>query len=96
VEDVNIYVGNLAADVTESDLKQVFQAYGEVSSVRILVDRRSRRSKGFGFVEMKTPLAATAAISGLNRTEMKGRSMDVSEGSSIRGKRSKPHARHRW
>ena len=76
---MNIYVGSLSYDVTEEDLKQTFEAFGEVESVRIIKDMRSGRSKGFGFVEMPGKAQAQSAIDGLNGKELKGRNLNVNE-----------------
>jgi RNA recognition motif-containing protein len=75
---MNIYVGNLSSDVTEGELRQEFAAFGEVKSASIMTDRRSGRSKGFGFVEMKSDSEAEAAIAGLNGKPLKDRTLDVS------------------
>lgn len=76
---MNIYVGNLSWNMTDSDLTNLFQAYGSVSSAKILLDKMSGRSKGFGFVEMENADEANAAISGLNNTEVQGRKIVVNE-----------------
>ena len=76
---MNIYVGNLAYEVTEADLQTAFEDFGEVASVAIIKDKFSGQSKGFGFVEMSEKAAATAAINGLNGTELKGRALTVNE-----------------
>ncbi|KAA6309637.1 hypothetical protein EZS27_038910 [termite gut metagenome] len=76
---MNIYVGNLNYDVKETELQQVMEKYGSVSSVKIIIDRERERSKGFGFVEMPVDSEATKAISELNETEFKGRNMIVKE-----------------
>jgi RNA recognition motif-containing protein len=76
---VNIYVGNLAYSTTEEELKEAFEAYGQVTSVNIIKDQYSNQSKGFGFVEMADTAAAQAAISGLNGKEMHGRTLAVNE-----------------
>ena len=73
-----IFVGNLSWKVTEEILKPVFEAYGEVVSVKIVVDRYTGKSKGFGFVEMGTPEAAEKAITGLNDTPLLERNLRVS------------------
>jgi RNA recognition motif-containing protein len=78
-EAMNIYVGNLSYSVTEDDLKQAFEAFGQVASVSIIKDKFSNQSKGFGFVEMPTQEEAQAAISGMNGKELKGRAMNVNE-----------------
>jgi cold-inducible RNA-binding protein len=74
---MNIYVGNLSYEVTEEDLRQEFGAFGEVSSVSLIKDPYSGRSKGFGFVEMPTLSEGQAAINGLNGKEIKGRAATV-------------------
>ncbi len=76
---MKIYVGNLSYEVTEEGLRQEFSAYGEVTSVSILTDRPSGRSKGFGFVEMTSKAEGEAAIAGLNGKSMKDRTLIVSE-----------------
>jgi len=76
---MNIYVGNLSGDVTEDDLRQAFEAYGEVSSINIIKDRFTGESRGFGFVEMPTKTEAEAAIAGLNGKDLKGRDINVNE-----------------
>ncbi|MFQ6036126.1 MAG: RNA recognition motif domain-containing protein [Sedimentisphaerales bacterium] len=76
---MNIYVGNLSRDVTEGDLRQAFEAFGEVSSVNIIKDRFTGESRGFGFVEMPTKTEAEAAITSLNGQDVKGRAVNVNE-----------------
>jgi len=76
---MNIYVGNMSFDVTEDDLRQAFEGFGQVESVRIIQDRYTGRSKGFGFVDMPTEAEAQSAIVGLNGTDLKGRSINVNE-----------------
>ncbi len=76
---MKLYVGNLSRDVTEQDLRDAFQPFGEIESVSIIKDRYNNVSKGFGFIEMPNKTEAEAAIAGLHRKEYKGRSMDVNE-----------------
>jgi RNA recognition motif-containing protein len=76
---MNIFVGSLPFQLEEADLKELFEAYGEVSTVKLIIDRESGRSKGFGFVEMTDDEAAQSAITGLNGSEVKGRSIAVSQ-----------------
>ncbi len=76
---MRIYVGNLSYDVTEDELKQQFNAYGEVTSVSIPTDRDSRRPKGFGFVDMPKQAEAEAAIQALNGKTYKDRALTVNE-----------------
>ena len=76
---MNIYVGNLSYEATQDDIRQAFEAHGQVSSVSIIMDRMTGRSKGFGFVEMPDNGAAQAAIAALNLQEIRGRAMTVNE-----------------
>ena len=76
---VNIYVGNLSYEATEDDLRQAFEAHGEVSAVSIIKDKMTGRSRGFGFVEMPDKNQANAAIQGLNLQEVRGRAITVNE-----------------
>lgn len=76
---MNIYVGNLAYRTTEDELRQLFAQFGEVSSVKIITDRDTGQSKGFGFVEMPNQSEAEAAINNLNETDLGGRNLRVNE-----------------
>ena len=76
---MRIYVGNLSYDVTEEELKQEFQAYGEVASVSIMTDKFSGRPKGFAFVEIDSKTEGEAAIEGLNGKTLKERTIVVNE-----------------
>ena len=76
---MNIYVGNLSFDVSEENLRQAFEAFGQVSSATMVKDKYSGRSKGFGFVEMPSAEEARAAIDQLNGKELKGRTLNVNE-----------------
>jgi len=76
---MNVYVGNLSYDLSEEDLKTAFEEYGEVTSAKIISDRYSGRSKGFGFVEMTSDDEAKAAIEGLAGKELAGRAIVVNE-----------------
>jgi RNA recognition motif-containing protein len=79
METMNIYVGNLDYQLTEDNLKVVFQAYGDVESVRIITDRDTGRPKGFGFIEMPEKEEALKAIEALDGTELGGRKITVNE-----------------
>ena len=74
---MNIYVGNLSYEVTEGDIRTEFEAFGEVSSVSLIKDTYSGRSKGFGFVEMPKLQEGQAAITGLNGKKVKDRAITV-------------------
>ena len=76
---MNVYVGNLSYDLSEEDLKTAFEEYGEVTSAKIISDRYSGRSKGFGFIEMSSDDEAKAAIEGLAGKELAGRAIVVNE-----------------
>jgi len=76
---MNIYVGNLAPEVTEEELKQEFTAFGKVTSVSIIKDRYSSQPRGFGFVEMPSKTEGQAAITGLKGKTLKERTLDVNE-----------------
>jgi RNA recognition motif-containing protein len=76
---MNIYAGNLPYRITEDELRDLFAEYGEVSSAKMVIDRDSGRSKGFGFVEMPDNAQAKAAIEALNGTEVQGRNIVVNE-----------------
>ena len=76
---MNIYVGNLSFDTTERDLEAAFAGYGAVTSARVATDRDTGRTRGFGFVEMANQAEAQSAITGLNGTQMQGRSLVVNE-----------------
>jgi RNA recognition motif-containing protein len=87
---MNIYVGNLPYATTESDLENMFSEYGSVSSVRIIQDRETGKSKGFGFVEMPTREEAESAISELDGKEMLGRNIRVNEARPREDRRRRP------
>lgn len=76
---MNIYVGNLSYGMSEDELREAFSAHGEVSSVKILTDRETGRSRGFGFVEMPNASEGEKAISQLNGKELGGRALRVNE-----------------
>jgi len=76
---MNIYVGNLSRQVTEEDLREAFEAFGQVATVTIIKDKFSGESRGFGFVEMPTKDEAQSAITGLNGKELKERTLNVNE-----------------
>lgn len=83
----NIYVGNLSFNATEEEIRQAFAQYGEVSSVNIIKDRETGRSRGFAFVEMPDGEQAKEAIEKVNLTEIDGRALTVNE---ARPKRDRP------
>ena len=76
---MNIYVGNLAFETTEDDIKQLFAPFGQVESVSIIKDKFTNQSRGFGFVEMPNQTEAQAAIAGVNGKDIGGRELKVNE-----------------
>jgi RNA recognition motif-containing protein len=89
---MNIYVSNLGFNVQDGDLKELFTAYGNVSSAKIIIDKLSNQSRGFGFVEMSDDEAAKRAIDELNGTSKDGRAMKVME---AKPREEKPRT-NRW
>ena len=77
MNSAKLYVGNLSYETTEDSLRTAFEAHGSVSSVNLIIDRDSGRSKGFGFVEMSTPEEAEAAKSALDGTQLDNRALKV-------------------
>ncbi|NBC23182.1 MAG: RNA-binding protein [Gammaproteobacteria bacterium] len=76
---MNIYVGNLPYSITDDELREAFAAFGDVKSAKVIMDRETGRSKGFGFVEMDEAKEAEEAIRVLNGQDLKGRPVRVSE-----------------
>ncbi|MEZ4847565.1 MAG: RNA-binding protein [Bacteroidia bacterium] len=76
---MNIYVGNIPYTIDEDGLEQLFSAYGTVTSAKIIIDRETGRSKGFGFVEMSDDQEGQDAIDNLNQHELDGRALKVNE-----------------
>jgi RNA recognition motif-containing protein len=76
---MNIYVGNLSRDASADDLREAFEAYGQVESAHVVKDRYTGESRGFGFVEMPSKSEAQAAIEGMNDKEFKGQTLNVNE-----------------
>ena len=91
---MNIYVSNLTYNATDDDLRQLFASYGEVDTIRIITDRDTGQSRGFGFVEMPDSAAAKAAIQGLQGKELGGRTLTVNEARPREPRRES--SRSRW
>jgi len=91
-----LFVGNLSFEVTPADLRVAFAAYGPVNSADIVMDRSTGRSRGFGFIEMPSQAHAAAAIQGLNGTDLKGRSINVSPGHPRREGGSRGNSPRGW
>ena len=83
---MNLYVGNLSFNLSETDITRAFEAFGPVKSVRLVTDRETGRARGFGFVEMETQSAGLAAIDGLNDKELDGRRLVVNEARAKTGR----------
>jgi RNA recognition motif-containing protein len=92
---MNIFVGNLAYTATEEDVRQLFEGYGVVDTVRLATDRDTGRPRGFGFVEMPDATEAQAAIDGLNGTSLGGRQLTINE-ARPREERGGPRRGPRW
>ena len=92
---MNIFVGNLVFTATVDEVRQLFETYGEVASVRLLEDRDTGRPRGFGFVEMANDTQARAAIAGLNGTNLGGRMLTINE-ARPREERGGPRRGPRW
>jgi len=75
----NLFVGNMNFQTTESDLRALFEQFGEITRVQVMTDRETGRSRGFGFVEMADDDAAAQAIAALNGREIDGRALNVNE-----------------
>ncbi|MBR9979003.1 MAG: RNA-binding protein [Bacteroidetes bacterium] len=90
---MNIYVGNMSYNVSEAQLRETFEEFGEVDSVNVITDRDSGRPKGFAFVEMKDDAQARAAIENLNGTELDGRNLTVNE---AKPRSPRPSGGSRW
>jgi RNA recognition motif-containing protein len=92
---MNIFVGNLVFTTTEEEVRQLFEGYGTVDTVRLATDRDTGRPRGFGFVEMPATTEAQAAIDGLNGTSLGGRPLTVNE-ARPREERGGPRRGPRW
>lgn len=97
-----LYVGGLPYSVTDGQLQELFSAHGSVESARVIADKFTGQSRGFGFVEMGSGTEAQAAISGLNGTQFEGRSLVVNEAkpqtnrNDFGGGRNSGGGRNRW
>lgn len=87
---MNIYVGNIAHASTEEGLRQLFEQYGQVANVRIMIDRMTGKPRGFAFVEMASDEEAQAAIDALNETQFDGRTIRVSKANPPAERGSRP------
>ncbi len=76
---MNLYVGSLPYKISEAELKELFKEYGEVTSVKVIIDKYSGKCKGFGFIEMPNEVEARKAIKELNGVEVQGRNIIVKE-----------------
>ena len=92
---MNIYIGNLSFQTTEDELKEIFEEYGTVTSVSIIKDKYSGRSRGFGFVEMESDQEGQAAIDALNGTELGDREIKVNVARPREERGDRPRGRRR-
>lgn len=92
---MNIFVGNLSYQAADDDLRQAFEAFGQVSSASVIMDKFTGRSRGFGFVEMPNADEAQKAISALNDTSIAGRPVKVNEARPKENRDSRPPRRDR-
>lgn len=92
---MNIYIGNLSFQTTEDELKEIFEEYGTVTSVSIIKDKYSGRSRGFGFVEMESDQEGQAAIDALNGTELGDREIKVNVARPREERSDRPRSRRR-
>jgi RNA recognition motif-containing protein len=76
---MNIYIGNLAREASEEEVRQAFEAFGQVASINIIKDKFTGESRGFAFIEMPSKEQGQAAITGMNGKELKGRTLTVNE-----------------
>jgi len=90
---MNIYVGNLDYQITEGDLRDIFEEYGTVESVKLIIDKKTNRSKGYGFVEMQKESDGQKAIEDLEGAELEGRTMRINIGRRIQ--QNKSNKRHK-
>jgi len=89
---MNMYVSNLSFHTRDEDLKQLFEQFGTVSSAKVILDKETGRSRGFGFVEMSSDAEANEAMKNLNNKEIEGRSMGV----SVAKERAARNDNRRW
>ena len=93
---INIYVGNLAFDSNEADLKGLFATYGEVESAKVIVDQFTNKSRGFGFIEMTNREEGLKAIQALDSTDLGGRPLKVNEAKPKSQNRNRGGRDSRW
>ena len=91
-----LYIGGLPFSVTDEQLKELFESHGTVESAKVITDRYTDRSRGFGFVEMSTQQEAERAVQALNGTELQGRSLTVNESKPRENRSAAGGSRNRW
>ena len=91
---MNIFVGNLPYTMSENELRELFERFGNVSSARIIEDRETRRSRGFGFVEMDDESAGAEAVRNLDGSDLQGRPLKVNEARPREDRDSRPQRRY--
>jgi len=83
---MKIYIGNLSQNITDEDLKKVFETFGQITSVNVIKDKYTNNSRGFAFIEMASDKEGQAAIDGLNGKDLKGTPLTVNEARTQKGK----------
>ena len=90
---MNMYVSNLGFHISENDLRKLFEAFGTVTSAKVITDKETGNSRGFGFVEMENSTDANQAMSKLNGKELEGRTISVTV---ARERESRPPQKRKW
>jgi RNA recognition motif-containing protein len=93
---MNIYVSNLSFNITDADLRQTFETYGAVTSAKIVMDKMTQRSRGFGFVEMFSTEEANSAINQLNGSTLDSRTINVNEAKPREERSPRTFSSNRW
>ena len=91
-----LYVGGLPFSVTDAQLEELFSAHGTVESAKVITDKFTGKSRGFGFVELSSPEEAQKAIDSLNSTELEGRTITVNEARQRENRSDRRQQRNRW
>ena len=93
---MNIYVSNLSFNINDADLRQTFETYGAVTSAKVVMDKMTQRSRGFGFVEMFSTEEANRAINELNGSTLDSRTLNVNEAKAREERSPRSFSSNRW